>query len=92
MQSVNAFSTASPYAASTNTNRRTTASPSINRQQGPGFGVIDGGCCSGPCAVGCSGLLAVFGLFLLRKPIGRVWRGITGSIKKAFNVLAKEVK
>lgn len=51
----------------------------------PKFGVIDGGCCSIPCGIGCGGaILLLVGLLFggkIARGIGSVFRGLKGLVK-----------
>jgi hypothetical protein len=51
----------------------------------PQFGVVDGGCCSIPCGIGCGGaILLLVGLLFggkIARGIGSVFKGLKGLVK-----------
>ncbi len=87
MQAVSGIS-AQTYAPNTNFSSRTNS----KAQRGPGFGVVDGGCCSGPCAIGCAGLLGLVVLPFLIKPVKGLFRLLSRGVSKAGNALKQEMK
>jgi hypothetical protein len=84
---VASFSSVSPY--QTMSQRNGNAQPqraSFNAGgANPQFGVVDGGCCSIPCGIGCGG--AILGLVALlfggkiARGIGSVFKGLKGLVK-----------
>lgn len=88
------ITTSVPYASTAQTSYNSPSSPrQYSQRQAPGFGVVDGGCCSGPaCGIGCATILGLILVPFLAKPIFRGIRSLFKGLGQLGNTLKNEIK